>query len=118
MANIWPEDYVKYKAALPEWVLFFNIAGYDYFPQERVSGQIQDMHAIAGTGLEPVSILSGISASELLELVRHPCAEPYWKLRRTGSCQDLFFLTIYDKLPALIQIVNEQAEQSGYPLRT
>jgi len=103
------------KDSFPPWVLFFNIAGYDYFPEDRVNDQTKDMQDIAQrVGVETQNVLGGVSAFELLELVRNPCEEPYWKLRQKGACQDLFFITIYDKLPVLMNIFNEMAVKAGY----
>ena len=116
MAKKWPDDYQDIKDSLPPWVLFFNIAGYDYLPEERVSGQIEDMMAIAQrVGLEPVSAIGGVSATELLATVQRPSKEPYWKLRHKGACHDIFFVTIYDKLPELIGAMYDMADEAGYP---
>ncbi len=109
-------DYRQIKAGLPPWVLFGNIAAYDYFPEERISGQIKDMVAVTQrAGLEAVKSLGGVTAGQLLAAVQRPCAEPHWKLRRKGACQDIFFLTIYQKLGDLIKTMYEAADAAGYP---
>ena len=36
-AEDWPADYNRLKAELPAWTLFYVVAGYEYFPEERVS---------------------------------------------------------------------------------
>jgi FAD/FMN-containing dehydrogenase len=46
MAKEWLSDYQELKDSLPPWVLFFNIAGYEYLPEERVSYQTKDMMEI------------------------------------------------------------------------
>jgi hypothetical protein len=97
-------------------VLFFNIAGYEYLPEERVSYQIKDMMDITQrVGAEPVKTIAKISASELLEAVHRSSGEPYWKLRYTGACHDIFFLTIYDRLSELIGIMRNTADEAGFP---
>ncbi len=116
MAKKWPGDYRELKDALPPWVLFFNIAGYEYLPEERVSGQIEDMMEIAQRiGLEPAQAIGRVSAFELLKTVQHPSREPYWKLRYKGACQDIFFVTIYEHLAGLIDIMYDEADKAGYP---
>jgi len=116
LAKRWPDDYRDIKDTLPTWVLFFNIAGYEYLPEERVSGQIQDVIDIAQrVGVEPVPAIGRVSASDLLTAVRRPSREPYWKLRYKGVCHDIFFLTIYDKLPGLIGAMYDMADEAGYP---
>ena len=36
-AEEWPADYTQLKADLPPWILFYTVAGYEYYPEERVS---------------------------------------------------------------------------------
>lgn len=116
LARKWPDDYADIRDTLPRWVLFFNIAGYEYLPEERVNYQIKDMKDVTQrAGLEPVRTIGGISASGLLKAVHRPSGEPYWKLRYKGACQDIFFLTIYDKLPDLIGAVYDLADEASYP---
>ncbi len=44
MAKNWPKDYQELKYALPNWILFYNLAGFDYFPEDRVGYQAKDIH--------------------------------------------------------------------------
>jgi FAD/FMN-containing dehydrogenase len=116
VAKKWAEEYSSIKFALPTWMLFFNIAGYDYMPEERVNGQVKDMMEIAQRiGVEPMETIGGISAVEILKMIRKPCEEPYWKLRQKGACQDIFFLANYDKLSELIGAMNDMVDEAGYP---
>jgi FAD/FMN-containing dehydrogenase len=109
-------DYEKIIKSLPPWALFFNIAGYDYLPEERVSGQVKDMMALARrVGLEPQKEIGGVAAAGLLEKTRHACTEPYWKLRRRGASRDVFCLALYDKLPELAGMMHDMAAAAGYP---
>ena len=116
MARKWPGDNRELKDTLPPWILFFNIAGYEYLAEERVNGQIVDMKEIAQrVGLEPAQAVGEISASEVLNAVQRPSGEPYWKLRHKGACHDIFFLTIYDNLPGLVDTMYDEANAIGYP---
>jgi FAD/FMN-containing dehydrogenase len=116
MARKWPDDYLATKDSLPPWVLFYNLAAYEYLPEERIRGQILDVVDIAQRlGVKPVPAIGKVTASNLLKTVQHPSQEPYWKLRYRGASQDIFFLTIYDKLPELIAIMNDAAAAAGYP---
>jgi FAD/FMN-containing dehydrogenase len=116
MAKQWPDDYHRLKALSPAWVLFFNIAGYEYLPEERVHYQTKDMmDAAQRVGIEPLRVLANIPAGEMLNLVRHPSREPHWKLRYKGACHDVFFLSIYDRLSELVAIMYKTAEDAGYP---
>ena len=110
-------DYQIIKNSLPAWALFFNIAGYEYLPEKRVTGQVKDMKAIAQRiGLETGTALGKVTAPELLAAVQHPSGEPYWKLRYKGACHDIFFLSLYDKLPEYIRIMQDAADEAGYPV--
>ncbi len=115
MAKKWPDDYYDIREGLPAWIIFYNLAGYEYLPEERVKGQVEDAIDIAQkVGVEPVQAIGKISADDLLKAVQNPSGEPYWKLRYKGACQDILFLTIYDKLPELIRAMYEMVEEAGY----
>ena len=112
----WPKDYQNLKDALPTWTLFYTVAGYEYLPEERVSSHIKDITDITQRlGMEAVKSVGGVSANELLKAVKQPSEEPYWKLRYKGACQDIFYLTLYDKLEGQIGGMNDLAEKVGYP---
>jgi len=116
MAKKWPKDYPNLKDTLPAWVLFYTVAGYEFFPEERVSSHIKGITDITQRlGVEAVKAVGGVSANEILKVVQRPSGEPYWKLRYKGACQDIFFLTIYDKLEGQIEAMNDLAEKAGYP---
>jgi FAD/FMN-containing dehydrogenase len=108
-------EYAKIVAKLPPWVLFFNLGAYKYFPDMRMEGQIQDTRELLQRlSLQTVQNVGGVAAGEFLEAVRRPSGEPYWKLRRQGGCQDIFFLTTNRKIPGLIRVMTEAAEAVGY----
>jgi FAD/FMN-containing dehydrogenase len=112
----WPDDYQNLKATLPAWTLFYTVAGYEYFPEERVSSQIKDITEITQRlGVEAVKAVGAVSANEILKAVQQPSGNPYWKLRPKGACQDIFYLTLREKLEGQIGAMNDLAEKSGYP---
>jgi FAD/FMN-containing dehydrogenase len=115
LAREWPDGRLEAKESLPPWVLLFCTACYDYLPEERLDYQIRDIRDICRrVGLDPVPVLSGIPASLLLDVARRPSAEPYWKLNCRGGCHDIFFLTVYDKLPGLMELMAGLADEAGY----
>lgn len=117
LAEQWPKEYESLRDSLPPWVLFFCISGYEYYPEEKVAYQIEDMLAIAKRAeLEPVKTIGNVSASELLGILQRPSADPYWKMRSKGSCCDIFCLATYDRLPELINVMYKVAGEYGYPL--
>jgi len=115
MVTTSPEQYSRLKNNLPRWILFFCLAGYDYFPAERVVFQEKEMmEAAQHIGIEPGSSLAGISAFEMLKLLAQPSDDPHWKLRQKGACQDIFFQTTMDKVPKFTDIMFDAAGKHGY----
>jgi FAD/FMN-containing dehydrogenase len=115
-AKKWPDDYLKLKETLPPWTLFYAVAGYEYLPEERVAASVKDISGIAQRlGVEAVRAAGEISADEILKAVQRPSPEPYWKLGFKGACQDVFYLTIHDKLERQVDAMADQAEKAGYP---
>lgn len=111
------DDYQDIRSSLPPWVIFFNVAAYDYFPQERIKGQVEDMLDLAQKlGAKPVKNLGALSARDMLTVVQKPSAEPHWKLRNKGNCHDIFFVTIYENLEKQVRVMSETADSSGFPL--
>ncbi len=116
MAGKRPGDYRKIKDSLPSYILLYNVAGYEYLAEERVEYQINDVNDVARrASVESAGAIGKVSAAELLKAVNQPSAEPYWKLRARGGCQDVFFVTIYDRLPGLITAMYDLADEAGYP---
>jgi FAD/FMN-containing dehydrogenase len=109
-------DYRHIKNALPPYILLYNIAGYEDLAEERVDYQVKDMNALAQrVGVDPIRVVGGMSADELLKTANQPSDEPYWKIRQQGACQDILFITIYEKLPGLIAAMNDVVDEAGYP---
>ncbi len=99
---------------LPPWVLVYSLSGLDHFPEERLDYMEKDIHEIAGEfRVKPVRKIDGVSADRLLETLGRPCAEPHWKLRGKGGCQDLFFLTTLDRSPEFVRAVEPEVEAQG-----
>ncbi len=111
-----PEDYQRIKDTLPPYILFYTIAGYDYFPEERIAAYIKDIADInQRIGLDSDKAVGVVSADAMLKKVQQPCEEPYWKLRLRGANQDMFFLTIHDQIDGQIDAMKDMANESGYP---
>jgi hypothetical protein len=116
MAKNGPADYQAIKRSLPPWVLFYNLAGYEYYPEDRVKYQRNDIKTITQRiGVESVKAVGDVSAVELLQMVKRPSEEPYWKLRYKGACHDIFFLSIAKALPDLLETMTNESNKAGYP---
>jgi FAD/FMN-containing dehydrogenase len=110
----WPVGYQNLSNSLPEWTLFYTVAGYEYLPEERVASYIRDITDLTQrSGVEAMKAVGGISANEILKTVRKPSGEPYWKLRYKGACHDIFYLTINDKLEGQIKTMKDLVDKAG-----
>ncbi len=115
MAQGKPEDYYPMKGALPPWILFYNVAGYDYFPEDRVKGQVLDIEELSQRiGLEAAQSFGGVSSFELLKMAQGPSHEPYWKAPAGWSCQDIFFIANFQKVGGLVDAMYDIASEAGY----
>jgi FAD/FMN-containing dehydrogenase len=115
-AKKWPKDYQRLREILPPWILFYNVVGYEVYPEERISSHIKSITDITQRlGIKANKSVGDISANEILRVVQQPSAEPYWKLRYKGACEDVMFLTINDKLDNQIYTMYNQVERAGYP---
>jgi FAD/FMN-containing dehydrogenase len=111
-----PGDYKTIKESLPAWILFYNLAGYDYMPEERVSSYVEDIKEIAQrAGVEAAHSAGGVSAYDVLKTVQAESREPYWKLRPKGACQDTFFISNFQAVGSLVNTMFEAADKAGYP---
>jgi FAD/FMN-containing dehydrogenase len=117
LAKKWPDEYISLRDTLPPWVFLFSLNGYEYFPEERIAYQSEDMLDIAQrVSVEPVKSIDGLTAHELLKLLSRPSDEPYWKLRYKGAYQDIFFLTTLGKVSELVDVMYQAAGRHGYPV--
>jgi len=115
-AKDWPKDYLNIKSNLPAYTLFYVVAGYNVFPEERVSSHIKNITDITQRlGLEAKKSVGGLSANEIMKAAQLPSPDPYWKIRYKGASEDILFLTINDKAQSLIETMNKLAEKAGYP---
>lgn len=111
-----PQEYKKYAESLPRWTLFYNLAGFTYYPEEKIAYQKKALAEEAEkAGVVIDKSVSGVSADELSKLIQKPAKEPYWKLSRKGAVQDLFFQTTLNKIPHFLDIIREKAKQYNYP---
>jgi hypothetical protein len=116
MAKKFPAEYAEIKESLPQWILFYNLAGYDYFPEERVSAHEEDVRGLAQkAGVAPARSAGKVSAFDLLKAAQAPSAEPYWKLRVKGACQDVFVMSNFQNISGLIDVMYKAADKAGYP---
>ena len=111
----WQHAHEDVRASLPAWNLFFCVAGYEFFPEERVAASVKDIGIMAQRlGLEMRKAAGGIAAESILDAVQRPSDEPYWKLRAKGSYQDVLFQAPTGKLSALIDAMRTLTAAHGF----
>jgi FAD/FMN-containing dehydrogenase len=116
LAKAGKQDYFNLRSTLPKWILFYNVAAYDYFPEKRIAGQTADIAELAQKfGLEPGKTLNTVSANNFLQAVRSVSSEPYWKIRQRGASQDVFCLSNFQKITPLVDTMVKVADMRGYP---
>ncbi len=115
MAKKFSKEYQEIKESLPPWILFYNLAGYNYYPEQRVAVHIEDVNGIAqSAGVNVARSAGKVSAFDLLKAAQSPSPEPYWKLRAKGASEDVFFISNFDKVGELIDVMYKAAEKIGY----
>jgi hypothetical protein len=115
MAGGRPRDYQSIKDSLPEWILFYNLAGYEYFPEERINAHEKDVKKIAqSANLESARSMGKVSAFDLLKKVQAPPGEFYWKQPGGWNCHEIFFISNFQKVGTLVNTVFKAAVEAGY----
>lgn len=101
--------------SLPEWVLFYAVAGYERLPQERIDYLTRDIADIAAAcHVKPVEQLATIQARAFLGLLSKPGPEPYWKTRHQGACREIFFLNTLDRAQDFVQACRAECDRHGF----
>jgi hypothetical protein len=104
------------KESLPMWTVVMNLAGGEYFPEERVEGLENDIKDIAQSfGLDMTPEIGGCMGYELLQRLQGASDEPYWKTRCKGSAEEIFFLTTLDKTPDFLGTMTFLANGHRFP---
>lgn len=96
----------------PQWFLYYSIEGDGFFPEDKVAYQEKESIKLAEeVGLELKTEFSGIKAEDVSSVLSEPSHDPYWKYRRKGGNQDIFFITTLDRSPKFISKMYELADQ-------
>lgn len=102
---------------VPPWVLVLGISGYEFYPEERVSYQKDEILNVARQfGLVPQKSIHGIDTVKFLAAVEGP-TEPYWKQGLKGGYCDIFFLTTMDRVSSFIYQMQEICNEHRYDVR-
>ena len=101
--------------SLPKWTLVFTVAGYNYFPEFRMSSQESDLKDMAAKyGLEVKDKLKGIKNESILNILNNPSEGTPWKYRTSKKSLDIFFLSTLDKAQVFIDAMNAVLKKHGF----
>jgi FAD/FMN-containing dehydrogenase len=121
LAENWPGDFEALRESLPPWMLILILSGHRRRPEEKIEYEEKVFREIGKSEFPGMSILTSLPGVPGLEgrlpgMLRRAWPEEatYWKHRYKGSCQDLFFITIVDRVPGFIQVVTQVAAKHGY----
>ncbi len=123
LAQEWPADFVRLKAALPPWTLILVISGLLRRPEEKIAYEEAYLARVIKEEFTNVRLgesLPGFPGlrNKILPLLRNPWPAdvPHWKIRVKGACQSLFFHARPLKAQYFVDKVKEIAIRYGYPV--
>lgn len=110
------KDLVKLRAAYPPYVLVIGIAGFpDFFPEERVEVQTQDIMETAHRfGLMPTENIDGLRGEDLARKLYTTPKGGCWKQEAKGAFSDIMFVSTLDNAPRFSDEANTMARDYGY----
>ncbi len=102
---------------LPSWILFYNLAGYEFCPEERIAYQEKDVKKIAQTmGIHSDQSILEISAHRVLKTANGTCDQP-WRLKMNGGCQEIPFIASFNDISNLISVMQSACIEYDFPLK-
>jgi hypothetical protein len=123
LAESFPADFEKIRAALPPWTLIIVISGLVRRPDEKIAYEVKYLKELVRNEFRKLTVdealpgFPGLSG-KILSLLRNPwpADQPYWKNRWRGASQSLFFIARPEKTPRFVEIVETVAPKHGYPV--
>jgi len=121
LAQDWPGDFDRLKAALPPWTLILVISGVLRRPEEKIAYEENFLAQVMKAEFPNLRLgenLPGFPcpSSKVLSILRNPWPAdvPHWKNRVKGACQSLFFHTRPNKAQHFVTRVKEIADRFDY----
>jgi FAD/FMN-containing dehydrogenase len=123
VAESFPKDFDRLRAALPPWTLVIVVSGLVRRPDEKIAYEETLLKEIVRNEFRKLALdeaLPGFPGlgNKILELLRNPWPAdmPYWKNRWQGASQSLFFIARPEKSQKFVEIVETVAPKHGYPV--
>lgn len=97
------------------FIMIYAVAGYEYFPEERVEYQEKDIADIAQKrGILISGQIPGLNGRRAEKMLSSPCEGIYWKNRLKGACKEIFFLTTLNRAKAHQELAFRIIENHGF----
>jgi FAD/FMN-containing dehydrogenase len=105
------------RKTLPPWGLILSFSGHGDMANEELTYRLADANDIATEcGVKLQETLGKVTAKSISALIGVPSEEPYWKLRFSGGCQEVFAITTLDVTPALWSAFTNACNEANYPI--
>jgi len=121
VAEKWPADFERLRAALPPWTLMIVISGLERRPEEKIAYEVNFLNETVKNEFRKLVVSEALPGfpgmgGKILSLLRNPWPAdlPYWKNRWQGGSQSLFFIARPEKAPKYVEIVETVAPKHGY----
>lgn len=121
LADHWAKDFPQLKGKLSPWTLVLVLAGGKRRPEERIDYEEDALRKIKSK-LSINKLLNSISGypsieEKVPEVLRNasPEGKTYWKFGHKGSCQDIYFHTVINRIPEFTKVIYELAKKYDYP---
>lgn len=122
LAETWPDDYEKLKAALPPWTLILVVSGLLRRPEEKIAYEMNFLAEVIKNEFQDLTLgesLPGFPGlrNRVLPMLRKPWPtdKPHWRMQVKGGSQSLFFHTRPYMVESFVDLVEAIAFQHGYP---
>jgi len=123
IAENFPADFERLRAALPQWTLAIVISGLARRPDEKIAYEVKFLQELVKNEFRKITVdeaLPGFPGlgGKLLSLLRnpYPANVPFWKDRWKGASQSLFFIARPEKTQKFVEIIEAVAPKHGYPV--
>ena len=102
---------------MPAWTLILTVAGYRYFPNEKLAYQITDLKALAEKcGVALKESLAGVDNEKVVSLLGSATQGVTWKYRFQNQSLNIAFLTTLNRTGVYQEIVAGLVRQSAFGL--
>jgi FAD/FMN-containing dehydrogenase len=105
------------RKTLPPWNLILSFSGHGDMAKEELDYRVADTGDIAAEcGVKLQETVGKVTKTDISGIIGVPSEEPYWKLRFSGGCQEIFALTTLDVTPRLWSAFTSESNKANYPV--